>query len=65
MSTEDDTFLRLKRLTYGQLTDVIKTMPYDRWLALTNNDKSIEEFLNTYGWTLDDYFKMVGPGFVG
>jgi len=52
--TEDDTFIRLKRLPLKELLDL--WTEYSRQSRLSSE---VEVFLMQYGWTYDEFFKTV------
>jgi hypothetical protein len=49
--TEDDTFLRLKKLSFSEIDDIW----YRKYTGTARRD--LEEFLNKYGWTTEEFIR--------
>lgn len=48
--TEEDTFLKLKRLSYEELGKIIERLSDDEFHILVGDSSLKEEFLNAHGW---------------
>jgi hypothetical protein len=52
--TEDDTFLKLKKVPALQLEYIIDELSEEEFKKLTIDESVKKEFLNRYGWTFEE-----------
>ena len=55
--TEDDTFDKLRRLSYSQLLDLFVSLPDIRKRETLVNEETRDTWLKSHGWTLEEYRK--------
>lgn len=53
--TEDDTFLKLKRIDLEELFIIIDNLPMAEFVVLRDTDENLRVFLKEYGWTLEAF----------
>lgn len=53
--SEEDTFNRLKRLSYMAVVDILQTMPVMEYIEMAKHDASFNRFIESYGWTLPEW----------
>ena len=57
--TEEDTFLKLKRIDFLELCEIINHLPRELIDELADNSNQKEEFLNAHGWKSIEFDKTV------
>ncbi len=53
--TEDDTFLKLKKILFEDLKLIIESMPVEEFKITAADPKVKEQFLLNHGWTVVEY----------
>lgn len=61
--TEDDTFLKLKQISFDNLDIAIKKLERDEFNAMCKNSELKESFLNKHGWTTVEFDRVVRSKF--
>jgi len=59
MNTEDETFRRLRKISFDQLHDIIHNMPDEEFSRLVIDVGIKKAWLDSYGWTLDEFLAEV------
>jgi hypothetical protein len=58
-NTDNPIFLKLKRIPYQELKNIIYRMSYEESIKIFNSDTNKEAFLNEYGWTLREFVRKL------
>jgi hypothetical protein len=56
-NTDNPIFLKLKRIPYQELKNIIYRMSYEESIKIFNSDTNKEAFLNEYGWALREFVR--------
>lgn len=53
--SEDDTFMKLKKINSFQLEFIINELPQAEFDLIATNDDAKKDFLNRHGWTVKEF----------
>jgi len=59
MNPEDETFRRLRKISFDQLHTIIHNMPVEEFSRLVTDVGVKKAWLDSYGWTLDEFLAEV------
>jgi hypothetical protein len=55
MSTEYDTYMKLKQIPYDDLKKQVCEMSDDEWFNISTDNKLVQEYLESRGWTVEEF----------
>jgi hypothetical protein len=58
-NTDNPIFLKLKRIPYQELKNIIYRMSYEESIKIFNSGTNKEAFLNECGWTLREFVRKL------